>query len=131
VVISLETPDEIKKLVREDLVLFKKGAISAAAVHQGGRKFATEFGASLGEEARKPRNSADSIGLGGKRRGIKRGYGRTRVLRVVKIIAPNQLDGVGLIVTGFAIASEIVDVIVKVLRGDAVVREKSGIGGRE
>ncbi len=33
VVISLETPNEIKKLVGEDLVLFEKCAISAAAVH--------------------------------------------------------------------------------------------------
>jgi hypothetical protein len=131
VVIRLKSPHEVKKLMGVDVMLFEKCAIPATAVHQGRWQFTAEFGPGFGQQTGEPRNATDGRSLGGQGRGIEGHRGGTRLLRVVEIIAADELNGVSLIVTRLTVTREIVDVIVKVLCGDAVGREECRVGARE
>src|ERR1019366_3599527 len=107
-----------------DVVGLEETPVAAAAIHQRGREFAAELGLRLRDDARQPFDAADGVGLGGQLGLIEHDGGGATALDAEEIIAADGLDQEGVVVAGFATADLILGIVIQMLGGDPVGREK-------
>ena len=118
-------PDEGEELGGKNVVLLKKRTVATAAKHEGGGQFAAEFRAGLRNQTREPGDAADGGGFGRQRAGVEDDGEGEAALDVEEVVAAHGFDGEGGLAVGLAVVVAVLGVVVEVLAGEAVRREKS------
>ena len=92
-IVVAAVPGQLEEFWQGHADLAEEGSVAAAAVHEFGREFATELEAGLGDQARKPRDAVDGVGLGGQCLQVDAGHGGQGGRHQGEVAEPDALDG--------------------------------------